>query len=118
MEGREISIFKMSGHVNLTDDVGKVADFWSECVGLWDSETGGSARCVWQALEGHEAYLVLSGQLLKEQVKVTGEFVGGSGDLEGLTGSVNFTWTRVFFNPDEDTQTGHTEDLNGSYRIP
>jgi hypothetical protein len=117
-KGRKVYTFKLTGHVNLTDDVGKVADFWSECVGLWDSETGGSARCVWQGLEGQEAYLVLNGQLLKERVQVTGEFVGGSGELTGLTGSINFTWTRVFFNPDQGTQTGHTEDLAGTYRIP
>jgi hypothetical protein len=118
MEGREVFTFKMSGHLNLTNDVGNVEDFWSECIGLWDSETGGSARCVWQGLEGQEAYLVLSGQMLREDVQVTGVFVGGSGELKGLRGGVNFSWTRVFVSPDDGTQTGHTKDLTGTYRIP
>jgi hypothetical protein len=29
-----------------------------------------------------------------------------------------FTWTSVFIDPDTDNLTAHTENIEGSYRIP
>ncbi|MEA1946971.1 MAG: hypothetical protein U9N83_06665 [Thermodesulfobacteriota bacterium] len=118
-EGREVFIFKLSGHVNLKNEIGEVKDFWSECVGLWDSKTGGSTRCAWRDPNGNKAaYIVISGQLVKEDVKVTGEFVGGAGTLEGLTGTLSFTWSDVYRNETDRIVTGYTKDLTGSYGIP
>jgi len=118
-DGREVFIFKLSGHVNLKNEIGEVKDFWSECVGLWDSKTGGSTRCAWRDPNGNKAaYIVLSGQLVKEDVKVTGEFVGGAGTLKGLTGTLSFTWSSVYRNETDRILTGYTKDLTGSYGIP
>jgi hypothetical protein len=116
--GREVGTFNLAGNVSLKDEFGEIEDFWAECVGLSDSVADSSARCVWRSLKGEKAYSVLKGQPLEEGVKVTGEFVGGTGSLEGLTGTYNFTWTSTFTDRDQGIFTGHTKDLKGSYKIP
>lgn len=118
VEGREVGTFRLTGHVNLQDDIGEVQDYWAECVGLSDSVAGSSARCIWRSMEGEKVYIVLSGQPLKERVKVTGEFVGGTGSLLGIEGTFTFTWSSVFTNKNQGVFTGQTKDLKGSYRIP
>jgi len=117
-EGRAVFTYRVKGHVNLTDNLGEVADFWSECSGLWDAETGSTARCVWRGLEGQKVFIAMDGQPLAEGVQVTGKIVGGTGKLEGIQGAFTFTWTSIFINVDTDTLTGHTENLSGTYRIP
>lgn len=115
---REVGTFKLSGHVNLRDEVGEEEDYWAECVGLSDSVAGSAVRCVWRSMKGDKAYSVLRGQPLKEGVMVTGEFVGGTGSLNGITGTFSFTWTSTFTDEDQGVFTGHTKDISGSYRIP
>jgi hypothetical protein len=119
VEGREVATFRISGHVNLKDAVGEVADYWSECAGLWDAEAGSATRCVWRDADGEgKAYSVLEGRVVEQGVQVTGRFVGGSGNLQGLTGELSFTWTSVFRNRTDKVLTGHTENLSGSYQLP
>jgi len=118
VQDREVGTFNLAGNVSLKDEFGGIEDFWAECIGLSDSVEGSSVRCVWRSLKGEKAYSVLSGQPLKKGVKVTGEFVGGSGSLKGVSGTFSFTWTSTFIDKDQGTFTGHTEDLRGSYRIP
>jgi hypothetical protein len=118
VEGRNVGTFNLAGNVSLKDEFGGIEDFWAECTGLSDSVAGSSVRCVWRSLKGAKAYSVLSGQPLKEGVKVTGEFVGGTGSLKGVTGTFTFTWTSTFIDKDQGMFTGHTQDLSGSYQIP
>jgi hypothetical protein len=118
VEGRDVGTFRLTGHVNLQDDVGEVKDYWAECVGLSDSVTGSSARCVWRSMEGEKAYIVLSGQPLEERVMVTGEFISGTGSLQEIEGTFTFTWSSVFINKNQGIFTGQTKDLKGSYKIP
>ena len=118
VEGREVGTFNLAGNVSLKDKVGEIEDFWAECVGLSDSTAGSSVRCVWRSLKGEKAYSVLSGQPLKKGVRVTGEFVGGTGRLKALAGTFTFTWSSTFTDKDQDIFTGRTKDLTGSYRIP
>ena len=117
-EGREVGTFNLAGNLSLKDDIGEIEDFWAQCIGLSDSTAGSSVRCVWRSLKGAKAYSILSGQPLKEGVKVTGEFVGGTGSLKGITGAFTFTWTSTFIDKDQSIFTGHTQDISGSYRIP
>ena len=116
--GREVGTFKLAGNVSLKDEFGGIEDFWAECIGLSDSVAGSSVRCVWRSLKGERAFSVLSGQPLKEGVKVTGEFVGGTSSLKGVSGTFTFTWTSTFIDKDQGMFTGHTKDLSGSYLIP
>lgn len=118
VEGREVGTFKLAGNVSLKNEFGGIEDFWAECIGLSDSVAGSSVRCVWRSLKGERAFSVLSGQPLKKGVKVTGEFVGGTGSLKGVSGTFTFTWTSTFIDKDQGMFTGHTKDLSGSYLIP
>jgi hypothetical protein len=118
VEGREVGTFNLAGNVSLKNEFVGIEDFWAECVGLSDSVAGSSVRCVWRSLKGDKAYSVLRGQPLKEGVKVTGEFVGGTGNLKELTGTFDFTWTSTFTDKDQGIFTGQTKDLRGSYKIP
>ena len=118
LKEREVGTFRLTGHVNLKENLGEIEDYWAECVGLSDSETGGSARCVWRSMEGDKAYIMLTGKPLEKSNKVTGEFVGGTGSLRGIEGTFTFTWSSVFTNKNQGTFTGQTKDLKGSYRIP
>jgi len=118
VEGREVTTFNLAGNVSLKDDFAGIEDYWAECIGLSDSIAGSCVRCVWRSLKGDKAYSVLSGQPLKEGVKVAGEFVGGTGSLKGLTGTFTFTWRSTFTDRMQDVFTGHTQDLSGSYQIP
>lgn len=117
--GREVFTFKLAGHVNLKDNIGNVHDFWGECIGLWDSKTGGSARCTWRDPEGDSAaYMVLDGRITEKGSRLTGHFVGGAGALTGLTGDLSFSWSTVFRDRTNRIFTGYSADLEGSYRIP
>ena len=118
VEGRQVGTFNLAGNVSLKDEFDGIEDFWAECVGLSDSVAGSSVRCVWRSLKGEKAYSVLRGQPLKEGVKVSGEFVGGTDSLKGLTGTIIFTWSSVFINESQGIFTGHTKDLKGTYKIP
>ena len=118
VEGRDVGTFKLAGNLSLKDEIGEIEDFWAQCIGLSDSIAGSSVRCVWRSLKGAKVYSILSGQPLKKGVRVTGEFVGGTGSLKGITGNFNFTWTSTFLDEDQGIFTGHTQDISGSYRIP
>jgi hypothetical protein len=118
VQGRQVGTFKLAGTVSLEDGIHGIDHFWAECVGLADSVSGGSTRCVWRSLTGSKAYCVFSGQPLKKGVRVTGQFVGGTGSLKGISGTLSFTWKSTFIDEDQDMFTGQTTDLTGKYRIP
>ena len=117
-EGREIYTYKLEGPVNLTGKKGRTSTFWSECVGLWDAAAGGSARCVWRESQSQdEVFIDLYGQMVKDDAKVTGEFVGGTGQFEELVGTLSFTWSSVFDDSSKGILTGYAKDLSGSYLV-
>lgn len=117
---RQIYTFTLGGHVNLKTTLGKKKDYWSDCVGLSDSATGIVARCVWKDLDGTEIYLTLQGEKWQETTPFTGNIVGGSGRLQGITGELSFTWSSFIVQQGESgsTASGQTLDLHGSYQIP
>lgn len=118
MEGRAVFTFSLEGHINLENAVGDTSDFWAKWVGLWDTETGGTARCVWDDMKGHRIYVVLTGTQMKEGATLTGEFVGGTGRFQGIQGNFIFTWTSVSFNTGDKVIAGYAKDIKGSYRVP
>jgi hypothetical protein len=115
---REVYTFHLQGHVNLKNNMGKTADFWSECTGLWDQKTGSEGRCTWRSAKGGKAFIVLGGRLMEEGIQVTAEVVGGTGSLENVEGIFTFTWTSVFTDPHTGSLTAHTENITGHYSIP
>lgn len=119
-EDRQVYTFKLSGHVNLQSDIGKTKDFWSKCVGLSDTESGTVARCVWQDLYGGKIFITLRSDRLQEDNLVTGEIVGGTDNLEGISGELSFSWSSVTFQKEGavSTVTGQALGLEGNYRVP
>ncbi len=119
--GRQVYTFKQAGHVNLKTTLNRKKDYWSECIGLADSTTGISARCVWKDLAGPEIYIQLQSDQFQQGSKITGTIVGGSGPLARISGELSFNWSSVIVQTDENgivSVTGETRNLGGSYRIP
>jgi hypothetical protein len=118
----QIYTFDFSGHINLQSSLGKKNDYWAECVGLSDSATGATARCVWKDLDGAEIYVSLQSGAIKKDKRVTGIILGGSEKLEGISGEFSYSWSSVSTQLNENgrktTITGQTLDLSGSYVIP
>jgi len=119
-EGRDTALFRIAGHVNLHDHIGNDYDYWSTCIGLADTVTGADVRCVWTSLHDDEIYLTLSGKLLTEGIPVTGKIIGGSNALQGITGSIQFQWSSMFSQSDNNTTNigGYAKELSGSYQLP
>ena len=117
---REVYTFELAGHVSLKSDLGKKNDYWSECVGLSDSVSGTVARCVWKDLAGSEIYITLQSERMHKDSRVTGTIVGGSENLEGISGDLSFIWSSVSFQREGSRSmvSGQTLDLSGSYQIP
>lgn len=119
-ENREAALFKLSGHVNLLNKVGEESDYWSECIGLADSEKGSNARCVWKSLNGQEIYLHLQSEQLSEGSRVTGVIVGGNRAAEGISGNLNFIWSSMSAHSSNGKINigGYAKELSGSYQLP
>jgi hypothetical protein len=118
---RQVFTFKLFGHVNLQTSLSKKKDYWAECVGLADSTTGLTGRCVWKDLDGPEIYLTIQSDKLQQGSTVTGTIIGGSGHLAGISGELSFNWSSVITQMESDgvlSVTGHTKNLIGSYRVP
>ena len=117
---RETALFKLSGHVNLADKIGEEGDYWSECIGLADSETGSDIRCVWRSLQGDEIYLTMKGTRLEKGSSITGNIIGGTGAAKGITGTLRFTWSMMSFKQvnNETGIGGFSKDVSGTYKLP
>jgi hypothetical protein len=120
---RETSLFKLSGDVNLSHKIGKESNYWSECIGLADSETGSDIRCVWRSLHGEEIYLTMKGTRLEKGSSITGSIIGGTGAAKGITGTLRFTWSMMSFDQvnNETAITGiggFSKDVSGTYKLP
>ncbi len=119
-ENRTYALFKLQGHVNLKSPIVEHTDYWSECSGLSDSDTGSDVRCVWRSLNGEELYLVLEAEKMGEGSSVRGTFVGGTGSAHGIKGEIYFQWSTLLFQKSTGQTTigGYAKDMKGSYTLP
>jgi hypothetical protein len=118
--GRQVFTFKLAGHVNLKTSISKQKDYWAECVGLADSMTGLTGRCVWKDLAGPELYLTIQSTKLEQGSQVIGTIVGGTGHLAGISGDLSFNWSSVIALTDANgiiSVTGETRNLAGRYQV-
>ena len=120
---RETAHFKISGDVNLSNVIGKESNYWSECIGFADSETGSDIRCVWRSLHGDEIYLTLKGARMEKGSSIAGNIIGGTGAAKGITGTIRFTWFMMSFDQlyNETGKTGisgFSKDVSGTYKLP
>lgn len=118
---RQVFTFKLAGHVNLQNLIGKKKEYSAECIGLSDSVTGVNGRCVWKDPAGAEIYITLLSDSMQQGSKVYGTIVGGTGNLAGISGDFSFNWSSI--NTQEEsggvvTLSGQTKNLSGSYRVP
>lgn len=119
-EDRQTSLFKLSGHVNLKDEIGQETDYWAECIGLADTHTGSEVRCVWRSLDGQKIYLTLQGEKFAKGSKVTGKIIGGTEAAAGITGSLQFEWSSMSFQTTNNITTigGYAKNLSGTFQLP
>lgn len=117
---RQAALFKLAGLVHLKDGVGAQTDYWSECIGLGDSETGSDIRCVWRSLKGQEIFVSLQAKQMAEGTHVTGEIVGGTENLTGIRGNLEFEWSTLSQDKEGKITTvgGYTKGLKGTYTLP
>lgn len=117
---REAFLFKLSGHVNLQDKVGSESDYWSQCIGLADTETGSTVRCSWADSAGTKIFLILKGEGLSRGSSVTGEIIGGTGAAEGISGRITFKWSSMATHSVNDNTSvgGYAKELSGTYKLP
>ena len=117
---RETALFKLAGHVNLNNQLGGQQDYWSECIGLADTDSGSHVRCVWRSLGGQEIFLVLQAKRLATGAKVSGTIVGGTGSAAGIKGSLEFEWSTMSFQKTNSSMQvgGYTKNLRGSFQLP
>ena len=116
----DAALFRLAGHVNLKNPVGEESDYWSECIGLADSETGSKAHCVWRGLDNQEIYITLQGNKLAAGSSVIGKIVGGTGAALGITGSIRFKWSSMSAQSANDVTAigGYAKELQGTYQLP
>lgn len=117
---REVALFKLAGLVHLKDGVGTQTDYWSECIGLGDTQTGSDIRCVWRSLDGQYVYVILQAKQMAEGTYVNGEIVGGTGNLTGIKGTLEFKWSTLSFQETGKLESvgGYAKGLKGTYTLP
>ncbi len=119
-EEREVALSKLSGYINLHNNLDQQKDFWAQCIGLEDTGTTSSFRCVWRSLKNEEVYVVLDAKKQQEGATVSGVIVGGTGNLAGITGLLKFKWSVLLFDRQGDKASvgRYAESLNGRYNLP
>ena len=119
-KNREVALLKLAGLVHLKDGVGAQTDYWSECIGLSDTQTGSDIRCVWKSLDGQQVYVLLQAKQMAEGTYVTGEIVGGTGNLTGIKGTLDFKWSTLSLQKAGKLVSvgGYAKGLKGTYTLP
>lgn len=119
-ENREVAVFRLSGHVNLQDEIGNQKDYWSECIGLSDSVSGSEGRCTWKGTDGQEIYLLIEGRPLARGSEVNGTIIGGTGRATGITGKLRFIWSTMSVQHEQNSLEvgGYAKELVGEYQLP
>lgn len=116
VEGRRVTTFHARGAIHMTGGDGVLGDLNAELVGLTDSLTGCSARCVWSNASGERIFSEISGNLVGRGGRAEGKIVGGTGKFVGAGGTFSFTWAS-FIVENETRVDGFTNDLSGTLLI-
>lgn len=117
---REIALYKLTGHVNLTSNIGRTSDYWSQCFGLAETQLGGVTHCVWRGRDGSEILITLSSESMNEGATIKGQIVGGTGAAKGITGSLQLEWKTLRILQQNKTRSvgGYSRNLHGTYSLP
>jgi hypothetical protein len=126
---REVIVSDWGGRLDVMPGGGAIVDLASRCLVLWDSATGGTARCRWRHPSGDEIWSEIEGGLFAKGTPVTGRFVGGTGRYSGISGEFRFDgWFALYIEreprgADRDDREGRaitafTNELTGFWRLP
>src|SRR5258705_5050483 len=88
----QASSFYLTGSLLLSGPQRLGVGFRAQAIGLSDSRTGMSARCVWTDEDGDEVFSELKGATVATGGLVEGAIIGGTGRYAGVTGEYSFHW--------------------------
>lgn len=109
---RKGSIIDLRGTMLLAGEGRPGVGFRSDVIALVDSETGLVGRGVWTDERGDQVFSDLKGEGTKDQNRITGTILGGTGRYAGATGSYEFSWKFVIESDDGSIQ-GSAVGLKG-----
>ena len=112
---RKASLADLRGTLILSGPSRPGVGFRSDALALADSETGMVGRAVWTDDRGDQVFSELRGAGPVKGGRVSGTFVGGTGQYAGATGTYEFTWQYVLAAED-GTVHGQAMDLHGRVR--
>ena len=107
----------LTGTVTLQTSQGPVPSFETDCVVFADERAGGIGHCVWTATSGDQVLVSLQSEGPAGTGLVRGQFSGGTGRFESLSGRFRFEWT-FSVDGDKDAElSGATYTMTGQYRL-
>lgn len=112
---RKGSIIDLRGTMLLAGDGRPAAGFRSDVIALVDSDTGMVGRSVWTDGNGDQVFSEISGEGTKEQNRISGTILGGTGRYDGTTGAYEFSWQFLIESEDGSLQ-GSAKGLKGRIR--
>jgi hypothetical protein len=116
---RKTSTFRHTGTITFRNAQGLVGTALASCLGLGDTARGDVGRCVWVLEGGDRIFSELSGQLAPgpESGTVRGNFVGGTGRFEQISGSYELDWV-VRLTGEPGAFRAQTVRMSGSWKTP
>lgn len=112
------AIFKHQGRLTVLRSNGLVGSAFSSCIGLSDTRTGSSGRCVWVTDGGDEIFSEVNRvpSPAGQGGKGVGRLVGGTGRFAGIEGSYEMRWIE---RPQADSAdlAHETISMSGRWKI-
>ena len=116
IDGREITLTRYRGEVNIQESDGLGSAFFSQCLSFGDTGKGGSSRCQWVDSRDERIYIEITSRVVESKTLVRGTFVGGTGKYDGIAGSFELeAWIYAASNKEEREVTAYTDNLRGSW---
>jgi hypothetical protein len=116
---RKTSTFRHTGTITFRNAQGLVGTALASCLGLGDTARGDVGRCVWVLEGGDRIFSELNGQLAPgpESGTVRGNFVGGTGRFQQISGSYELDWV-VRLTGEPGAFRAQTVRMSGSWKTP
>lgn len=118
LDGRQVSIVRHRGMVNLEKSGGLPRAFFSYCLGFRDTKTS-TARCEWVDSRDERLFIETTRALMGMDDLVTARIVGGTGRYAGIRGEIELrVWIYSAPNKEEGQVQAYSDSLRGSWSFP
>ena len=107
----------LTGSVTVQTSQGPVPSFETDCVVFADTRSGGVGRCVWTSTSGDLVLVDLHSDGPAGSGRARGEFSGGTGRFESLSGRFQFEWNYSVEGGKDAELNGNTITMTGTYRL-